>query len=118
MKIKNSFITNSSSSCYVGFGIVIEQHEAINIMREAAKCREIEIDNFDEDDLCYDLSEILIKSPLSFSMFDCYIIIGGQYLEMPMYITPAEYHQLISEELIKLGFNQTPGIVEEAWYDG
>lgn len=92
MKVKKSFITNSSSISFVGFGIRLEKNKDLfeklkNIIIEKNPDAQI-----DDDCYYYDLlNEILSRT--EFLMFACpedFIILGREYCEMPSDMTNRE----------------------------
>lgn len=116
MKIKRSFVTNSSSTSFVGFGVSISKYEAIDTIRNFLKQSGNAPSWIDDEDSEYEILDLVSNDLLSFKPCEDVLFIGGSYLKMPMNITKEEFHNKIKEELLKLGFDKCPDIINKAWF--
>jgi hypothetical protein len=137
MKLKNDFVTNSSTTSFVGWGIHVESDEILKnekilklaydeYGKEASK-------NLSFEEWKEDFSQVLLaivetgyelfKEDLDFSCGSDYysetLMIAGSPNKMKDSQTLGEYKEEIKKKLNDLGFEVTKlEYIEEAWRDG
>ncbi len=127
MKIKTDFITNSSSTSFVGWGITLDFNDFLDkkeVIKKAFDVYKSEhngrgtIEKFEEDP--YDILDYLPTNIIiDWKVWDDVIYIGGKVSDLKDDETPKEFKSKILNELNNLGFNvKEIEFIEESWYDG
>lgn len=115
MKIRTGFVSNSSSSSFVGWGVSFDNE---NKFEEAYQNANNVADPFFEDAMS-DLEE---KSGL-YIYFTPWeeLLVGLPYTKMKLDETKREFHNRIASKIKKyLGEESLSniGIIDQSWYDG
>lgn len=122
MKIKTDFVTNSSSSSFVVMGIHVDMDKVdISKMQNIKSKRTFTIEDFMEDPYEY-LDPHLKGTDLTWSSGSCYddddLMIGICYTSMGDDETLGEFKQRVRDQVKeRLGYDATPGHIEECWMD-
>jgi len=134
MKIKNDFVTNSSSTSFVGWGVTCDGFSDLpEIFKKALyeKCREdydninFTFEEFKENLGKYDWSEYIydvikdthLQARTRPYSDDVYIAIKPSNRDVQD-MTINQIIKLAEKELNELGFNNGVYYMAEAWYDG
>jgi len=133
MKTKMDFVTNSSSTSFVAWGISMERSELSEKYGEAIYKylktngddrikKDLETISFEE--FCYDIYEYVwdgIAGLDTAARWEDDIMIGGSPDDMKSDQTKNEFKQEICENFAKIGIEMTPETLEwiqEGWMDG
>jgi hypothetical protein len=119
MKIRQGFVSNSSSTSFLLYGIVVEESELFEKYKSELTPEELEEwENGDFDEQYFVEQKIgegySVKHPYE---SDSYYI-GKSWDEIKNEQTRKEFTEEIENRLSKLGFNKKCDTWSEAWYDG
>lgn len=135
MKLKLNFITNSSSTCFCAWGLVLYisySEFPEKTKKEIFKYIKNQDNNKDDDeftyeyfleminDFCYDVHKFFKKYNLSIeSRYHDLLYIGVKPETIPEDKTIRQVKDETKQKLAELGFNVSNfNYIEEAWYDG
>ena len=112
MKVKQDFVTNSSSTSFCGFGAAFDMSE-LKEMVAALK-------DLDEDtENLYDVLEKEVgKFGLTTVNYYDNIYIALEFSNADMDMTKRDMKTKVEQAFINLGINKDVELVEESWYDG
>jgi len=125
MKIKTDFITNSSSTSFVGWGITLDVNDLLDkkeVIKKAFDNYKTKYDGTESIESFVDIYEILDYLPtniiIDWKVWDDVIYIGGKASDLKDDETLREFKEKILLELNSLGFDvKQIEFIEESWYD-
>ncbi len=122
MKLKQDFVTNSSTTCFVAWGVSYnhfdftrDNKEKLKVLYEKKHSKEMSDDDY------YEAMELLFESSdLEHAVYydGDWMGIGMPFTRMKDEETFGEFKERVKTELQKIGITDTPVYVEEAWRDG
>ncbi len=122
MRLKQDFVTNSSTTCFVAWGVSYNCYDFNEENREKMKVLyEKKYNEPIPEDFNSTAIELLLEnSNLEYAIFydGDWIGIGMPFTKMKDEETFREFKERVKTELQKAGISDNPGYVEEAWRDG
>jgi len=122
MKLKQDFITNSSTVCFVAWGLSYncydfteENKEKMKVLYEK-KYNEPMPDEFSSTPI-----ELLLENTsLEYAIFydGDWVGIGMPFTKMKDEETFGEFKERVKADFLKIGISDNPVYIEEAWRDG
>lgn len=113
MKMRNGFVSNSSSSSFVVYGATIEKDELLEALLEKFPDLEVERDEYGEIfleetdiyDIIWDLPEADVKA-MSLAEYDDLVMIGRPLAEIEENETFAQFKSRVHSALDKIGVDE------------
>lgn len=122
MKLKQDFITNSSTTCFVAWGL---SYNCYDFTKENTEKMKVLYEKKYNEPMPEEFSstavELLLENTgLEYSIFydGDWVGIGMPFTRMKDEETFREFKERVKEELQKIGITDTPVYIEEAWRDG
>ena len=112
MKVKQDFVTNSSSTSFCGFGSTFELSELKEMIAEVKDMDE------EKDDIFEEISTVLGKYGLTIMSNYDNIYVGATFADAKMTESKQDIKNKVENAFLSLGIEGSVDFMEEAWRDG